>query len=170
MIPVKWSSFSIINNFQVRLKWRWQNVGNLNITSHDNFFFPYMFICFLVLAFCLKVFINTNWWLVRVTLVVDWLFLPRNFGLVVRTYEGLYRSVNVHGVVVLCSGGGDTWTLFVLTDPFDLFAPRDSGERKTSSNCMDARPHAQQISHLVKLSLPDFCNLPFLQTQPCRDS
>ena len=29
------------------------------------------------------------WWLVRVTLVVDWLFLPQNFGPVVGTYEGL---------------------------------------------------------------------------------
>ena len=43
-----------------------------------------------------------NWWLVRVTLVVDWLFLPRNFGLVVGTYEAFCCSVNVHGVVVLC--------------------------------------------------------------------
>ena len=32
------------------------------------------------------------WWLVRVTLVVDWLFLHQN----------------VHGVVVLFAGGGDT--------------------------------------------------------------
>ena len=31
----------------------------------------------------------TYWWLVRVTLVVDWLFLPRNFGLVVGTYKFL---------------------------------------------------------------------------------
>ena len=29
------------------------------------------------------------WWLVRVTLVVDLLFLPQNFGLLVGTYEGL---------------------------------------------------------------------------------
>ena len=34
---------------------------------------------------------GTYWWLVRVTLVVDWLFLPQNFGLVVGTYEGLLR-------------------------------------------------------------------------------
>ena len=32
-----------------------------------------------------------NWWLVRVTLVVDWLFLPQNFGPMVGTYEGLLR-------------------------------------------------------------------------------
>ena len=31
------------------------------------------------------------WWLVRVTLVVNWLFLPQNFGPVVGTYEGLLR-------------------------------------------------------------------------------
>ena len=30
-----------------------------------------------------------SWLLVRVTLVVDWLFLPRNFGVVVGAYEGL---------------------------------------------------------------------------------
>ena len=30
-----------------------------------------------------------RWWLVRVTLVVDWLFLPQNFGPMVGTYEGL---------------------------------------------------------------------------------
>ena len=30
-----------------------------------------------------------HWWLVRVTLVVNWLFLPQNFGPVVGTYEGL---------------------------------------------------------------------------------
>ena len=29
------------------------------------------------------------WWLVTVTLVVDWLFLPQIFGPVVGTYEGL---------------------------------------------------------------------------------
>ena len=29
------------------------------------------------------------WWLIRVTLVVNWLFLPQNFGPVVGTYEGL---------------------------------------------------------------------------------
>ena len=49
-------------------------------------------------------------------IVVDWLFLPRNFGLVVGTYVGLFHSVNVHGVVVLFAGGGDTLTkLFVAT-------------------------------------------------------
>ena len=28
-----------------------------------------------------------NWWLIRVTLVVDLVFLPQNFGLVVGTYK-----------------------------------------------------------------------------------
>ena len=32
---------------------------------------------------------TSDWWLVRVTLVVDWLFLPWNFGAVVGTYAGL---------------------------------------------------------------------------------
>ena len=36
-------------------------------------------------------FVVIFWWLVRVTLVVDWLFLPQNFGPVVGTYEGLLR-------------------------------------------------------------------------------
>ena len=42
-----------------------------------------------------------NWWLVRVTLVVDWLFLPQNFGPVVGTYEGLLRLCE-------CKWGGDS--------------------------------------------------------------
>ena len=33
--------------------------------------------------------LKPSWWLVRVTLVVDWLFLPQHFGLVAGTYEGL---------------------------------------------------------------------------------
>ena len=49
------------------------------------------------------------------------------------------HSVNVHGVVVLFAGGGDTST-HVITEPFAL---RASAERKTSSNCMGERPHAQ---------------------------
>ena len=32
---------------------------------------------------------QTFWWLIRVTLGVDWLFLPKTFGLVVGTYKGL---------------------------------------------------------------------------------
>ena len=38
------------------------------------------------------------------------------------------RSVNVHGVVNLFSGGGDTSTLFVLTE---LFVPTGGGDPKT---------------------------------------
>ena len=55
--------------------------------------------------------------------MVNRLFLPQNFGTVVGTYEGLLPFCSpVHGVVVLCSGGGDTFDhyhvvieLFVLT-------------------------------------------------------
>ena len=38
------------------------------------------------------------------------------------------HSENIHGVVVLCSGGGDTSTLFVLTE---LFVPTGGGDPKT---------------------------------------
>ena len=48
------------------------------------------------------------------------------------------RSVNVHGVVVLFAGGGDTSTLHVITEHFELFAPRGGGDWKISSNCMGA--------------------------------
>ena len=40
------------------------------------------------------------WWLVRVTLVVDWLFLPQHFGLVVGTYKG-------HLLLCECRWDGD---------------------------------------------------------------
>ena len=50
------------------------------------------------------------WWLVRVTLVVDWLFLPRNFGLVVGIYEGLLPFCE-------CTWGGGSicrwWGIFL---------------------------------------------------------
>ena len=82
---------------------------------------------------CCLPFLNC-WWLVRVTLVVDWRFLPRNFWQVVGgPMKAFCRSVNVHGMVVLCSGG-------VLTELFYLFALRGGGERKTSLNCMGMRP------------------------------
>ena len=66
-----------------------------------------------------------DWWLVRVTLVVDWLFLSWNFGMVVGTFS---CSVNVHRVVVLCWGGGDTSTVFVWGK---LFVPTGGGDPKT---------------------------------------
>ena len=47
------------------------------------------------------------------------------------------RSVNVHGIVVLFAGGGDTSKLNVITK---FFAPRGSGNQKTCSNCMSVRP------------------------------
>ena len=55
------------------------------------------------------------------------------------------HSVNVHGVVVLRSGCGDTWTLFILTKLFDLFAPKDGGEQKVSLKCEGERPHTEAI-------------------------
>ena len=55
------------------------------------------------------------WWLVRVTLVVDWLFLPQNFGPVVGTYEDLLQLCDtqpLYDVIELFSitGGGDPKT------------------------------------------------------------
>ena len=35
--------------------------------------------------------LKPSWWFVRVTLVVNWLFLPQNFGPMVGTYEGLLQ-------------------------------------------------------------------------------
>ena len=58
------------------------------------------------------------WWLISVTLVVDWLFLSRNFGLVWGPTKAFCHSVNVHGVVVLFAGGVDTSTLHVITELF----------------------------------------------------
>ena len=83
-----------------------------------------------------------HWWLVRVTLVVDWLFLPEILVWWWGPRKAFCYSVNVHGVVVLFASGGDTSTLHVITKLFELFAPRGSGEQKISSNCMGMRPHA----------------------------
>ena len=56
------------------------------------------------------------WWLVRVTLVVDWLFLPQNFGPVVGTYEGLLPLCECSGVVIVLAGGGGTSRLYGITE------------------------------------------------------
>ena len=69
------------------------------------------------------------------------------------------HSVNVHGVVVLFAGGGDTSTLNVITKLSELFAPRHGGEQKTSSNCM-VRPRAHPNEPPREtFSLPDFTHL-----------
>ena len=55
-----------------------------------------------------------NWWLVRVSLVVDWWFLPRTFGLVVGTYEGLLPFCE-------CTwGGGSMFKWWGHLNPFCL--------------------------------------------------
>ena len=51
-------------------------------------------------ASCVHVGLSCYWWLVRVTLVVDWWILPQNFGPVVGTYEGLLWLCE-------CTLGGD---------------------------------------------------------------
>ena len=80
------------------------------------------------------------WWLFRVTLVVDWRFLPQNFGQVVGTYKGLLPFCK-------CTWGGGSicrWWGHLNTKchnwTFEFFALRGSGEQKTSSNCMGMRP------------------------------
>ena len=44
----------------------------------------------------------------RVTLVVDWWFLPKILGLWLGPTKAIYRSVNTDRVIILFAGGGDT--------------------------------------------------------------
>ena len=77
--------------------------------------------------------------------MVEWLFLPQNFGLVVGTYEGLLPFCECTwggGSIWLCLGDCDTSTLYAITELFELFALRGGGKKKTSSNYMGMRPHA----------------------------
>ena len=53
------------------------------------------------------------WWLVRVTLVIGLAFLPQNFGLVAGP-TNTTCFVNVHGMVILLTGGGDNQNCFNL--------------------------------------------------------
>ena len=48
----------------------------------------------------------------RVTLVVDWWFLPKILGPWWGPTKAIYRSVNKDRVIILFAGGGDTWTQF----------------------------------------------------------
>ena len=48
----------------------------------------------------------------RVTLVVDWWFLPKILGRWWGPTKAIYRSVNADRVIILFAGGGDTWTEF----------------------------------------------------------
>ena len=55
------------------------------------------------------------WWLVRVTLVVDWRFakiLDRWWG----PMKAICHSVKVDGVGMVLAGGGDTSTLHVIME------------------------------------------------------
>ena len=53
--------------------------------------------------------------------------MPQNLDMWWGPMEAFCRSVNVHGVVVLFAGGGDTSTLNVITELFEHFAPRGGG-------------------------------------------
>ena len=59
--------------------------------------------------FCLLLFFGGSF---RVTLVVDWWFLPKILGLWWGPTKAIYRSVNTDRAIILFAGGGDTWTLF----------------------------------------------------------
>ena len=48
----------------------------------------------------------------RVTLVVDWWFLPKILGPWWGPTKAIYCSVNADRVIILFAGGGDTWTEF----------------------------------------------------------
>ena len=48
----------------------------------------------------------------RVTLVVDWWFLPKILGPWWGPTKAIYRSVNTDRIIILFAGGGDTWTQF----------------------------------------------------------
>ena len=56
-----------------------------------------------------------SWWLIGVTLVVGFGFLPQILGPWQGPMNALCCSVNVDGVVILLGGGGDTSTLHVVT-------------------------------------------------------
>ena len=50
--------------------------------------------------------------------MVDWRFLPKILDMWWGPTKAFCHSVNVHGVVVLFAGGGDTSTLNVITKLF----------------------------------------------------
>ena len=83
--------------------------------------------------------LESPWWLIGS-------YCPKILDRWLGPTKAFCRSVNVHGVVVLFVGGGDTSIPNVITKHFKLFAPRGA------SGCEASRP----MSHLVKLSLPEF--------------
>ena len=50
----------------------------------------------------------THWWLGRVTFVVDWQFLPQNFGPWWGPTKAFCSCVNADGVGIVLAGGGHT--------------------------------------------------------------
>ena len=99
---------------------------------------------------------DLTWWLIRVTLVVDWLFLAQNFGHVVGTYEGLLRLSE-------CTWGGGSifrwWGhLTTICTNQTFFLPQVVGTLKPSiiSLCAVSPCFAPCVLPLV---LPLFCPL-----------
>ena len=60
--------------------------------------------------------------------MVDWLFLPQNFGPVVGPTKAFCGSLNVHGMVVLFAGGGNTSPEYAL---IKVFLATGGGDPKT---------------------------------------
>ena len=83
------------------------------------------------------------WWLVRVTCVVAFGFLPQNFG---RwwgpTSDTFCSHINAVGVVWTIKGGVDTQTLLAVKIFFELFALSGSRGTKTLAASSHARAWA----------------------------
>ena len=85
------------------------------------------------------------WWLISVTLVVDWLFCPE----ILVWCGDLRRPFAVLWMYICTWGGGSIYRWWGHLNPtchnwtFWTFALGGGGEWKTSSNCMGKRPCTQ---------------------------
>ena len=90
--------------------------------------------------------LKPSWWLVRVTLVVDWRFLPQNFGHVVGTYEGLLQLCECRlGGGSFCRWWGHLNTLWCHQT---FFPPKV----KYSCNNMPIYKYTKILYQVVKVS------------------
>ena len=81
-----------------------------------------------------------NWWLIRVTLVVAFGFLPQQFG----RWWGPTNSLNAGSEVGIPWGGGDIQTLPYAKNLFELFTLTGSRATRTSGTSTHAIVHAQE--------------------------
>ena len=90
--------------------------------------------------------LKPSWWLVRVTLVVDWRFLPQNFGHVVGTCEGLLQLCECRlGGGSFCRWWGHLNTLWYHQT---FFPPKV----KYSCNNMPIYKYTKILYQVVKVS------------------